>query len=148
MDLKAGKKRIILTISIICLVWLIFGVYLYIMNKPPFLPVKHTFDREAGIVAFKVDPKYSIDHIYLSEGGYYPQPLIDSKTTEVSFCAFDLAVGQHEFVYFICHKKDGKTDAIGVEFEILHQSDSEILIQVFENGRDFPGYRRTDSYSY
>lgn len=143
---KNSKKRIFFTLPLICVVLLFLRAY--IVNKPPYSPVKHTFDSKTGIVTFVLDPQYIFKNIRLSEG-YYTQPFFDSETSEVSFCASDLSVGKHEFVLFVCNKRDDpKAEQIGVEFEILHQSNNEIIIQMFYGGRQFPGYRHIYTYNY
>lgn len=146
MNVKVMRIRIIIGILLLfCVGWLL--VYLVNYDKTPFLPIKYTFNSETGVITFNIDPRYDIDQIHLSEG-YFPQPTFSDDTTEVSFGAFDLPVGHHEFVYFTCFKKGSNTEQLGVEIEILHQPDKKVLIQVFENGRDFPGYRRQESFNY
>ncbi|MGI5985232.1 MAG: hypothetical protein GXY01_08145 [Clostridiales bacterium] len=146
MNEKHSKKRIIFILSVICVGFLCLRAYL--VNQPPYSPIKHSFDSETGIVTFKLDPKYHFQNITLSQG-HYPQPIFDSKTSEVSFCAFDLLNGKHEFVFFVCQKRDdSKAEQIGIEFEILHQSNNEIIIQMFYGGRQYPGYRQIYTYSY
>ncbi len=146
MNGKIGKKRIILVLSLICVGVLILTVYLVNTGKPSYSPFKHEFNSKTGVVTFKLDQRYSFDSIQLSLGNF-PQPIFDSETSEVSFNVFDLPVGKYDFVYIVAHNRD-TTEQKGVEFEIVHQSGNEILIQEFRNGVTFPGYRHTYTYSY
>lgn len=147
MNWKLGKKRIIITISLICMGLLSLTINIVIISIPPYSPIKHTVDSKTGIVTFELDKEYSFDGIQLSLSNF-PQPDFDSETSEISFRAFDLAIGEHDFVYFIAHKRDNAEEQIGIEFEILHQSDSKILIQEFPNGVQFPGDRQMYTYNY
>lgn len=140
------KKRIAIILIALCVACLCLGAYL--INKPPYLPVKQSFDSKTGMVTFKLDPKYHFQRISLNYG-YYPQPDFDDQTSEVSFCVFELPMHRHEFILFICQKGEGdKVEEVALEFEVLRQNPGEILITAFYGGLQFSTYRQTYIYNY
>jgi hypothetical protein len=141
MTLKFKRKGMILSIIIAC------GIVLFIASsinraKQSFIPVSVDFDSESCSVIFTISPGYKIHDVTIQEG-YLSLPAIDENTTEIRVNALDVPVNRHDFLDFDINSTAKNHTDYYISFEILHQSDTQFIVQYFTKPTG-----QTDCYNY
>lgn len=142
------KKSAIVLVLMVAILATIITYIARASNKSSHIPISLSFDDKTGGLSFLVDEGYKFHRIQVQEG-HYAVPDYNEDTRIISFSVLALSIGEHEFIDLVIQNTGEMVTAeYNAEYEILHQSTTEIIVSVRYGDSPNTGIRDSISFNY
>lgn len=136
------KKRNGILLAVFLLALAIFAInYAGNREKDTEQPISMEFAPNALELCVTADDGYVFEWIQAPEGnGYLQIPAVDDETRSIVLDVSAIPVGKYDYLTFAMQKAD---DCVYLTCEILHQSDSQFIVEVSQKSTE-----KVDTYKF